>query len=386
MRQKPGQLFRSLLAGALLGGAIGSEGPRDENGKRLPSPGGFLSGVARGGNAVEQQNYQRRQEGQENARKQAQLTLEQQRVQDEHMLHQATVAHLTAETASFHHQQEFHDQEALDRKNKAAQQYTQALRDAGGRTAPIPVNGKVPANGEYSAPDIAAAYMKDQSILHGPAGTVRHFVDVHNASDLEYVPGTGWVNEAGDPVDMSKSTVVRAIDVPENQFGKPVRKTGQELNTIAGYQLIPKEQEDNTFNVPINAVTGLYTQNLKNLNEQAQTKQRLAAAGKAVAAQAAKRGTPAQFAQVESKKAAALAKAETAYQKGDLDADELAQAKAAAQKTYQDEIKALNGSGQTKPRGAKAPSGPPAGATMQVPGSDGKLHWSDGQKDLGVVQ
>src|SRR6185312_17202991 len=29
---------------------------------------------------------------------------------------------------------------------------------------------------------------------------------------------------------------------------------------------------------------------------------------------------------------------------------------------------------------------PPAGATMQVPGSDGKLHWSDGKQDLGVVQ
>lgn len=31
-------------------------------------------------------------------------------------------------------------------------------------------------------------------------------------------------------------------------------------------------------------------------------------------------------------------------------------------------------------------STPPAGATMKVPGSDGKLHWSDGKQDLGVVQ
>jgi hypothetical protein len=30
--------------------------------------------------------------------------------------------------------------------------------------------------------------------------------------------------------------------------------------------------------------------------------------------------------------------------------------------------------------------GQPAGATMKVPGSDGKLHWSDGKKDLGVVE
>lgn len=32
------------------------------------------------------------------------------------------------------------------------------------------------------------------------------------------------------------------------------------------------------------------------------------------------------------------------------------------------------------------PSGPPPGATMKVPGSDGKLHWSDGKRDLGVAE
>lgn len=32
------------------------------------------------------------------------------------------------------------------------------------------------------------------------------------------------------------------------------------------------------------------------------------------------------------------------------------------------------------------PAAPPAGATMKVPGSDGRLHWSDGKRDLGVVQ
>lgn len=31
-------------------------------------------------------------------------------------------------------------------------------------------------------------------------------------------------------------------------------------------------------------------------------------------------------------------------------------------------------------------SGPPAGATMKVPGSDGKMHWSDGKRDLGVAE
>ncbi|HEY3768885.1 MAG TPA: hypothetical protein VGN44_09440 [Candidatus Angelobacter sp.] len=43
--------------------------------------------------------------------------------------------------------------------------------------------------------------------------------------------------------------------------------------------------------------------------------------------------------------------------------------------------------GQGSPAGVlRTPSDPPAGATMKVPGSDGKMHWSDGKQDLGAVQ
>ena len=247
VREKPGQLFRSLLAGALLGGAMGSQGSAGGG-----SVGSFLGGVGRGASGVEQQAYARKQQAFDQAQRRQQMSLEEQRAADEHVLNQATTAHITAETASFHHQQEFQDREAVDKKNQAARVYKQTLQDSGGRNAPIAINGKVPANGEYAAPDIAAAYMKDNGILTGPPGTVRHFVDLHNASDLEYVPGKGWVNEAGDPVDMSKSTVVRAIDVPESLYQKTIKHTGKEINTIAGYQLIPPDQEDKSFSAPIN--------------------------------------------------------------------------------------------------------------------------------------
>jgi hypothetical protein len=40
------------------------------------------------------------------------------------------------------------------------------------------------------------------------------------------------------------------------------------------------------------------------------------------------------------------------------------------------------GGGQTQ----TTQGGPPAGATMKVPGSDGKMHWSDGKRDLGIAQ
>jgi hypothetical protein len=40
---------------------------------------------------------------------------------------------------------------------------------------------------------------------------------------------------------------------------------------------------------------------------------------------------------------------------------------------------------QQPPAGLNTQS-PPTGATMKVPGSDGKMHWSDGKSDLGVAQ
>jgi hypothetical protein len=372
--QKPGAIFRSLLAGALLGGAIGSEGHASGG-----SVGGFLSGVARGGNAVQDQIHQRQQEAQQRAQQQRQLSVDEQRAQDEHQLHQATVAHLTAETTSFHHLQEKQDQEAVDKKNAAAIAYMKILDDDGATRAQIPIDGKVSPTREYAASDIAAAFLKDPTILWGPPGTVRHFVDLHNASDIDYVDGKGWVDASGDPVDMSKTTVVRAYDVPENLYKKRIHHTGKELNTLAGYQLIPTEQEGNEFNMTLDAVTGLYAQNLKNLNAQAQAKQRAADAAKANAqankAGTVKRGTPAQFAQVEAKKAQALAKAETAFENGGSIAD-LERAKAAAQKAYEDELQALGGS--VTPVGGRTSSG--RVGQVQVTDPRGVIHTFPDQK------
>jgi hypothetical protein len=46
----------------------------------------------------------------------------------------------------------------------------------------------------------------------------------------------------------------------------------------------------------------------------------------------------------------------------------------------------MYGSQMAAPAGKNTSQARPAGATMRVPGSDGKLHWSDGKKDLGVVE
>ena len=62
--------------------------------------------------------------------------------------------------------------------------------------------------------------------------------------------------------------------------------------------------------------------------------------------------------------------------------------RANAQKAYGDRLQVINSTygSSFKPVEFAGSAGPPAGATMRVPGSDGKMHWSDGKQDLGVIQ
>ena len=358
IRQSPGSVFRSLLAGALLGASAG-----------LKEGHGAIGGLAAGGVAGMQFRDQQAQQAQAQSDRRKKMSQDEQAAADEHQLHQANVAHLTVETTAFHHLQDLHDQEALDAKNKAARAYMKTLEDAGARPAPIPVYGKIPANGLYNASDIVDAINRDPSMLFGAPGTVRHFVDEHAAGDVQYVKGKGWVDESGESVNMTKNTAIKAYDVPESIYKTPIHKTGAEINTLVGYQLVPKDQEDHLFTMPLDAATNLYSTNLRNLNQKAQADQRegAAAASKAKANNAGKpkTGTPAQFRAVEKDKATALAKAETAYQKSDKPEaealDDLNRAKAAAQKSYEDQVKDLGGSvtpGKPARPGA-APATPP---------------------------
>jgi hypothetical protein len=347
VQRSPGEFMRSLVAGALIGAAAGFQHPQ----------GGFLGGAAQGGAAVLQDQRTWDEQARAQARqsfKDAQDIQQNQRAKqaaaDEHMVHQATAAHLTAETVAFHHLQDSHDQEALDAKNKAAKIYLQTFEAAGAKPASIPVNGKVPANGAYNASELSAALTKDPKILFGAPGTVRHFVDVNNASDVEYVEGKGWVNASGEPANMTKSTLVKVFDVPEDMFKKQLHHTGSEVNAIVGFPLVPEDQLDHDFSGTLDRWTNLYSTNLKNLNQKAQADQRegAAAAAKAKANNAGKPkpATPVQFKTVEKDKATALAKAQAIFDKSmgtDADVARLKNAKAAAQKAYEDQIRVLTG-------------------------------------------
>jgi hypothetical protein len=131
VKQPPGQLFRNLVAGALLGGAMGTQGPSAGSGA-----GGFLSGLARGGNAVQAQVYQRQQDAQALAQKKRQMPLEQQKFAEEKMQHQATLEQWGVENLTHAREADYRDREQLNKENEVDLNIQKWAVDQGAFVAP----------------------------------------------------------------------------------------------------------------------------------------------------------------------------------------------------------------------------------------------------------
>lgn len=252
--EKPGQFFRTLLGAALLGGAAGANGdPRQ----------GFLGGFVRGGAAgmgqAQQQDQMKRQQAQNDFNNQQKV----QQQNREQMLMNAQVANMHSEMVGRQHTSDLQDQALHDRHNAASAALESNLSSAGGVPAIIPVNGQ--ASSEFTAPDLAAAYVKDPSILKGPQGFIRHFIDTTDSTDLTY-NGTNWVDAAGKPVNMTDQTTVKAIDVPVDAMKTKIPTTGKDINAAYGGKLV---DPDKTYQMSPLDMDALNTKRMSEAKQQA---------------------------------------------------------------------------------------------------------------------
>jgi hypothetical protein len=367
---KPGAVFRNILLGALVGGAVGSEGH-----------GGFLGGVARGGAASaaqsQQQDSQRRQQAQQQFDNQIKAKQEQRETSDadqKRLLYSAQIAHQNVLTVGLQSEAHRLDQETLEKHNAAAREYEKTLTDAGGVRAKLTVDGK--PKDVVNASDFMAAYVKDQSIGKGPDGFQRHFILTNDLSEIKF-NGEHWVRDDGSPADMDNHAQIIAVDMPVNNMRTHHMSQGSRLNKLAGEKLF---DDDKMYDTTPEADAGLYSMRLKNEGEAARAAHQREFANRT-------QENSKKFGQIEAKMREGLAKAEhkyfTAIQKPNSDKDEalatLNFEKQQAQDQYEGAIKTAGGTPQ------HSVYSKPAGATMKVPGSDGKLHWSDGKTDLGVA-
>jgi hypothetical protein len=339
---KPGTVFRNLLLGALVGGAVGSEGH-----------GGFVQGFSRGGAAgaaqAQAQDAQRRQQAQQQFENQLKARHEQSEQSDAEQRRQyysALIAHQNILTVGLQQQAYRQDQETLEKHNLAAREYEKTLTDAGGVRAKLTVDGR--PKDVVNATDFMAAYVKDpQAIGQAPDGFQRHFVLTNDLSEISY-NGEHWVRDDGSPANMDNHAQIEAIDMPVNNMRTHHLSQGSRLNKLAGEKLF---DDDKMYDTSPEADAGLYSMRLKNEGEAARAAHQRELANKS------KTGTPGEFAAVETRKQKALAAAEKAYQKGDLDEAGLNRAKADAQSAYEQEIVGLGGSiTQHQPRPQAQPN------------------------------
>jgi hypothetical protein len=348
--------FKNLVLGALIGGAVGTANK---------GQGGFAGGFTSGGAAAAQaiqgraaaQDLQRRAQAQTEFNNQGTAR---KRTEDE-TLHLAQVSHINALITGLHQHYFQLSQEEVDKKNAASRAYQKSLVDAGASPVKLSIDGN-PLD-TVSADKFAAAVVKDPTLLNAPDGSARHFVDTTDLSELHF-DGGQWVDDSGNPVNMSASTSIKAYDLPTNTFKKPSQVSGKLINQARGAKIV---DDDRTYSVTPEGMSALYTLNLKDQNERARTKHQQALADKH--ADNAKK-----FGAIEVKKATALAKAEHTYwtslNSGKVDqekaGEQLQFEKQQAQGLYEDEIRAAGGT-PTHFEYGKAPATQPQPKAQPTP-------------------
>ena len=253
----PGQLFRSILAGAIMGAASGYPKQGEQ--------GGFGPAFSRGLGAEQQQVQRQEAQLQQQSQQQFENQMAQQREQREQTLLNAQLAHMHAQEVAAQHQNDIMDQKFHDERNAAAQTMINTMKDAGGVA---PVDGALPET--MTAPELVQAYTKNPSIRNAPAGYVRHFYDKTDASELTWDDKAGnWVTADGTPANMTNHSVITVMDVPVNSMTTKKMTSGKDINTAAGQTLVDPDKQYPM--APVDMIN-LYNQNLKNQQEVARTK------------------------------------------------------------------------------------------------------------------
>ena len=256
-QQKPGDLFRHILAGAILGGAA-AKGTNS-----------VLAGFARGGSAGMQANeamdeskraraQQQFQNQREAARGQREQRSESRADEQLRMEQQKTTAQLemwNKEQIMHERDANLRDAEFNQRGNENAQQMRKWATEAGGIDAPLPGNNEV-GNGKA----MMESFTKDPSKFAAPQGYNRFITQDHDTTGLTYDKNKGYVDEKGNAVDLADRTTWHVQFVPQKP--QPIEITRGELYRLYPDALgtMPKgTKADDVMRMPFDQMAGLAT-------------------------------------------------------------------------------------------------------------------------------
>jgi hypothetical protein len=295
----PGRFFKNLLLGALVGGAAGSEGTTDKEG-RVTGGGGFLGGLGRGGTAAMQSRQQQGQDQFKRAQEQLKAQMEREKQTSDEQYHAALTAHENIQTAELLHNQHVADETSVRTHNAAVRAYEDTLIASGAKPAQLSINGTL--SDTFDGASFQSAYIKDPSIAKAPEGYQRHFLSTTDLSELHFEGGS-WVDDSGNPVNLGKSMSIKVYDSPTSTMRTPVQVSGKTINVARRQKIV---DDGKTYSITPEGMSGIYTLGAKEENERART-----AATNSRADKANKLNQ--QTSQIEAKRAAAKAKANLTY-------------------------------------------------------------------------
>lgn len=299
VKDPPGQIFRNIVGGFLLGGAAASAGTRvqdaEGNERRVPAQ-GFLGGAALGGAAVMQQQRALDEQRYERAQNQYKNQRDAQQQNQEGILRAAQLEHSRLETYKLARDLDIHSPDVISQANSAFDAKAQAAQEVGGHESKIIIDGR-PWNGQAgNAEDFYGAYNRNPEQFKSPPGFERLETISVDISGLHYDehtdPATGqtvtrWLDKQGNPVDMDQHTRITFYDVPLD--------SREQLQNITGAQLIklnPNLKDsldpDQTYRLPFSTILSAAQMGVKDLNDTIRAKAAATRAGAAKTSAAAK--------------------------------------------------------------------------------------------------
>lgn len=204
VQRKPGDLFRSIVAGALLGAAAGS---RTHD---------FAGGAGMGASAAFQQTQQR--DAQRFARAQSSLetSQRQQELSETQKFHQAQIANWNAQSLAAEHTIAHEDRETTARVAQIQNETAQWIEQAGGRPWEQYADNATPGNGASMMRQATA----NPKLRQPPAGFHLLYTYKVDPDDPTKTTHTAWIvpDRADNETDLVSGDVLNRIFGQSNLF------------------------------------------------------------------------------------------------------------------------------------------------------------------------
>ncbi len=239
--QRPGDLFRHILAGALIGGAA-AKGTNS-----------VLAGFSRGGAAGIEANRDADQQRQQRAQQDFKNRQEKSKTDAEIDAHHAQMQLANVQTLIHESDSSLKTAAELDRHNASDRMRREHAEENGGVKYPVEGNGV-----QGKGADLAAAYNAGK--ISAPAGHMLQFTTEYDHTGLHHDINKGrWVDdETGEPVNMATRTTYHLQSVPLDSMKKLSTYTGAEIQKAFPGQFGNTLKPDQEYNLNGNTIQGLH--------------------------------------------------------------------------------------------------------------------------------